>query len=93
MSYPAPRTIIRSTFAALLTLLIGCNSSNNQSSDNGGNTSVQSSAKLTRFESCEGLKSYLVSTAEQQNLLASYVAGLPVSVDDAADSPEPISFE
>ncbi|MCG8039767.1 MAG: beta-propeller domain-containing protein [Candidatus Thiodiazotropha endolucinida] len=93
MSYPAPRTIIRSTFAALLTLLIGCNSSNNQSSDNGGNTSVQSSAKLTRFESCEGLKSYLVSTAEQQNLLASYVAGLPVSVDDAANSPEPISFE
>ncbi|MCG8082704.1 MAG: beta-propeller domain-containing protein [Candidatus Thiodiazotropha taylori] len=93
MSKPGPRTIIRSTFAALLTLLIGCNSSNNQSSDNGGNTSVQSSAKLTRFESCEGLKSYLVSTAEQQNLLASYVAGLPVSVDDAANSPEPISFE
>ncbi|MBW9263426.1 MAG: beta-propeller domain-containing protein [Candidatus Thiodiazotropha sp. (ex. Lucinisca nassula)] len=93
MSYSASRTIIRSTFAALLTLLIGCNSSNNQSSDNGGDTGVQSSAKLTRFESCEGLKSFLISTAEQQSLLASYVAGLPVSVDDAADSPEPISFE
>ncbi|MCG7894689.1 MAG: beta-propeller domain-containing protein [Candidatus Thiodiazotropha taylori] len=93
MSNSSPRTLIRCILAALLTLLIGCNSSNNQSSDSGGNTAVQSSAKLTRFESCEGLKSYLVSTAEQQNLLAGYVAGLPVSVDDAADSPEPISFE
>ena len=91
MSNPSPRSIICCTFAALLTLLIGCNSSN-QSNDDGGSTTL-SSAKLTQFESCESLKSYLISTAEQQNLLTNYVAELPGSVDDAADSPEPISFE
>ncbi|MCG7985553.1 MAG: beta-propeller domain-containing protein, partial [Candidatus Thiodiazotropha lotti] len=93
MSIPSPRSLIRCTLAALLTLLIGCNSSNNASSDNGGDSTVQSSAKLSQFESCESLKRYLINTAEQQNLLTNYVAELPVSVDDGANSPEPISFE
>ncbi|MCG7913536.1 MAG: beta-propeller domain-containing protein [Candidatus Thiodiazotropha weberae] len=93
MSFPSPRSLICCTLTILLTLLIGCNSSNNSSSDNGGNSTTQSSAKLSQFESCESLKSYLINTAEQQNLLTNYVAELPVSVDDATDSPEPISFE
>jgi uncharacterized secreted protein with C-terminal beta-propeller domain len=102
MSKPIHKSIITCALATLLTLLVGCNSSDDQSNDDNGNTtggtnSNVSAARLTQFESCDGLKSYLISTAEKQQELFDYHWETQAPTDDAEGAtdagPAPSSSE
>ncbi|MCU7918585.1 MAG: beta-propeller domain-containing protein [Candidatus Thiodiazotropha sp. (ex Epidulcina cf. delphinae)] len=71
--------------SAFLTLLTACNSS-----DSGENAAVQNDIQLKRFDHCDDLKSYLISTNEQQNALFDYIGSLPVEFqDDFSSLPTP----
>ncbi|MEJ2619347.1 MAG: beta-propeller domain-containing protein [Candidatus Thiodiazotropha sp.] len=86
--------IITLLIATLLNLVVGCNSSNNNQSTGGNENPAFTAARLTQFESCDGLKSYLISTAEQQSQLAEYVNGLVEPAEDAGNlSPDPVSTD
>ncbi|MES9923237.1 MAG: beta-propeller domain-containing protein [Candidatus Thiodiazotropha endolucinida] len=85
MSKSTTRVISTAFLSTLFMLLTACNSSNS-----GGTTTGQSDSQLKRFDHCDELKSYLISTNERQNALVDYVLGLPVELQNGfSSSPTP----
>ncbi|MEW8117086.1 MAG: beta-propeller domain-containing protein [Candidatus Thiodiazotropha sp.] len=86
MSKPIRCSIFAILLSTLLSLLSGCNSSD------GGETiptSVETDVALKQFDHCDELKSYLISTSEQQSALSDYVQNSSVlPQDDFSSSPE-----
>lgn len=89
MSKPISRSISAILLSTLLSLLSGCNSSD---SDQTTPTTVNTGAALKQFDHCDELKSYLISTSEQQDALLGYVQNSSVlPQDDFSSSPETTS--
>ncbi|PVV26968.1 MAG: hypothetical protein B6D79_04570, partial [gamma proteobacterium symbiont of Ctena orbiculata] len=89
MSKPIIRSISAILLSTLLSLLSGCNSSD---SDQTTPTTVDTGTALKQFDHCDELKSYLISTAEQQDALLDYVQNSSViPQEDFSSSPETIS--
>ncbi|MFI0375734.1 MAG: hypothetical protein ACH253_06140 [Candidatus Thiodiazotropha sp.] len=84
MSKPIRCSISAILLGTLLSLLSGCNSS-----DSGETTPVEADVALKRFDHCDELKSYLISTSAQQNALSAYVqTSAAIPQDDFSSSPE-----
>ncbi|MEW8550612.1 MAG: hypothetical protein AB2533_09170, partial [Candidatus Thiodiazotropha endolucinida] len=86
MSKPIRCSISAILLSTLLSLFSGCNSS-----DSGETiaTSVETDVALKQFDHCDELKSYLISTSEQQSALSAYVQNSSVlPQDDFSSSPE-----
>ncbi|MES9942870.1 MAG: beta-propeller domain-containing protein [Candidatus Thiodiazotropha sp. 6PLUC2] len=74
----------------LLAFLTACNSSDNDDNANSEVPADQEVTQLTKFEHCDDLKSYLISTNEQQSALLEYLQSLPPeTLDEMNDQPSP----
>ncbi|MES9853437.1 MAG: beta-propeller domain-containing protein [Candidatus Thiodiazotropha sp. L084R] len=90
MSKPIMGGISAIILTTLLALQTGCNSSNNDDNANSEPPTDQKVTQLSKFEHCEDLKSYLITTSEQQSALLEYVQSLPPeTLDDFNDQPSP----
>ncbi|MES9969790.1 MAG: beta-propeller domain-containing protein [Candidatus Thiodiazotropha sp.] len=86
MSKPILSNIFTILLCMLLAVLSACNSSD---SEDTAPTTIDAGAALKQFDHCDELKSYMISTSEQQDALLNYVQTSPaIPQDDFSSSPE-----